>query len=130
MTPADELRKAAQHVLDLAQKATPGPWRHEDNWTLAGDRRLTGTHQAVVAQEPGDSWDTVAITGHMGEHEASGPTAQHIALWDPNLTAKLAAWLTCVAIDDETEPESGPRIKERAVALDVARAINEKAATA
>lgn len=72
-----------------------------------------------------DAEDGLVWANRLGD-PVSGSTevedAGHIASWHPAVATAVAGWLWAVAIDDETEPETGPRIKERIAALAVARA--------
>lgn len=115
MSPADELRKAAQHIRDVAGKAQPGPWWHE----YPGSYIVHGTEQTVA--------EAVYIA-------ADGA---HIALWDPPTALLVAAVIEDEAAEmDRMAKESvyGPgavsfvyEAGEVAPILKLARAINASA---
>jgi hypothetical protein len=106
-SPADELRQAAQHIRDTASKASPEKWRHEIN----------------------------VIFGNFGDHPEGGPTAAHIALWDPSTAELVAALLDDHARGNDFlfghDPNDDDRLEIERLSrceLAVARAINAKAA--
>lgn len=119
MSPAEELRAAADRLEALAKDATPGPWRS--------------------AEQTHGEW-----FGIQSEHFALGTAfeqadATHIAAMHPGVGLALSAWLRQAAIDewahgrpdccedgcDECDDDLlAPHLRR---ALAVARAINGSA---
>lgn len=85
---ADLLTRAATKARDLANTATPGPWRagttgvrNGDHWYVVAD----GEALAQIASNDGDN------------EELRGPTAQHITAWDPEAARAAADLLGSLA---------------------------------
>lgn len=114
MTPADELRAAAQKIRDIADRASPGPWRSKPD----------GHGTTIEASEGHDVAYLASCTDHPGRRIWD---ARQIALWNPQVTELIGAWLGWIA-DDETEyaglPKTPARARELATGLGIARAIN------
>lgn len=122
-TPADTLRQAAHLMRERANAATPGPWEvgTEVDGVYAGKR--------TVVRTPKTRLMTLDQTRpHDWKHGEAN--AEHIAAWHPAVALAVAGWLWAVAIDEEYEPETAPRIKERIAALAVARAYRGTTAQA
>lgn len=120
MSPSEELRQAAQHIRDTASRATPGPWMNLDN----GDRIIRAIADGSDALELDDSGKLEYVVDEpLIANPANG---DHIVLWNPKLAFLVAGWLLSVAIDDDYEPETAPRIRERSAALTIAQAINAR----
>lgn len=100
------LHRAVTRMRELANRAQPGPW-HVGN-------AVDPTQPCNVHTFP----DTSLVADGL-----RWPDAEHIAAWNPKVTISVAGWLRAVAIDDEWEPESTARLKERVAALMVARAF-------
>lgn len=118
-TPADELRAAAATLRDLAQAATPGPWRQHD--THLGQYGYTAT----VLSGEGNETDLRAWLPSMSqepwdESRNAWSDAAYIAAMHPGVGAALADWL------DETagQLDALPFPVTHATALATARAIN------
>jgi hypothetical protein len=77
-TPAETLRAAAQHVREMAQQATPGPW--VANGAGVGTDYTDNEPDLIVAVDAFDPND-----------------AAWMALMHPGLAEPLAAWLESVA---------------------------------
>jgi hypothetical protein len=107
MTAASDLLNRAVELLRSHAKAAPaGPWVSLD----FGDRLI-----AVRDEAPGFRY--------LVEEPVDGPTAAYMALMHPPVAMAIAGWLFSVAVDEEWEPETAPRIRERTAALMVAREL-------
>ena len=97
MTPAAELRAAASKLRELAQRATPGPWRlGSDRWAaLVADRkhpdRMVGG---------GWEWDD-AYGGCLVAESLMRPDREYFAAMHPLVGAALADLLDSLADDAE-----------------------------
>ena len=97
MTPAAELRAAASKLRELAQRATPGPWRlGSDRWAaLVADRkhpdRMVGG---------GWEWDD-AYGGCLVAESLMRPDREYIAAMNPLVGVALADLLDSLADDAE-----------------------------
>jgi hypothetical protein len=69
-----------------ANAATEPPWFAEQDWAM---RNIPGIHHAVVKKD-GRRLNTIAITGEMGEHEASALDSAFIAAARTDVPALLA----------------------------------------
>lgn len=78
MTPAEELRAAAQKIRDTSAKACAGPWRNN-----GGQVEGNGTRVATAA----------IAAGH--------DSAEHIAMWHPGAAKFVAEWLDQTATEWE-----------------------------
>jgi hypothetical protein len=88
MTPADELRAAAEKLRTLAAAATPGPWHvHLPN----------GYPQGIYSEESDD--DLFAEV--LDEIDQPKPNAPYIAAMHPGVGTPLADWLDSAAVDAE-----------------------------
>lgn len=87
---ADTLRRAAARMRELAEAATPGPWKL---WGMEVRASTDGTSNL-------DTSLPVAATRH--ESGLYTHNADHIAAWDPTVALAVAAWLDLVArlLDD------------------------------
>lgn len=88
MTPAEELRIAAEYIRRHADGVTPRPWKSE----------ATRAHGHRVGTADGSNW--VAWTGEHGE-DNSARDADWIALMHPGVGLALAKWLESAAEDAE-----------------------------
>ncbi|MCX4596149.1 ead/Ea22-like family protein [Streptomyces sp. NBC_01549] len=132
-TPADELRTAAQTLLDLAKAATPGPWRQHD--THLGQYGYTAT---VLSGEGNDTdlraWLPSMSQKPWDETRNVWPDAAYIAAVHPGVGLALADLLQAVANDPDDETLNEPGSARHggcdrttcpaAATLAVARAIN------
>ncbi len=138
MTPADELRTAAQTLRKLADDATPGPWVRPLN------TRYKSTVSAPLPEGERGSWldgidpttgkrerCTVAMvpTWSNGRHsrQRGGRDLEYIAAMHPGVGTALADWLTVEAetwAGDEVHSRCTPQSCTLDAALAVARAIN------
>ena len=97
MSAADELRAAASKLRELAQRATPGPWRlGSDRWAaLVADRkhpdRMVGG---------GWEWDD-AYGGCLVAESLMRPDREYFAAMNPLVGAALADLLDSLADDAE-----------------------------
>ncbi|GAA0720059.1 hypothetical protein Drose_06330 [Dactylosporangium roseum] len=103
---ADLLRRAASHLYQRAKDAQHGPW-HIGN--AVDPMRPCNVHTFPGARLVADNVPWL--------------DAEYIATMHPPVAVAIAGWLFAVAIDEETEPETAPRVRERTAALIVARAI-------
>jgi hypothetical protein len=87
MTPADELRKAAERIREVAGMATPGGWGE-----MTVVRPLTEPRRRVVNVD-----QTFGSCSHREGNVA------HIALWDPTVALVVAEWLESEADDADRE---------------------------
>ncbi len=85
LSPAEELRRAAARIREVAGNATPGPWLDLDH----GDR---------IIRDPGD--DFVSPVDYVvDEPLVSNPAnGRHFELWDP-----IVAVLVAKALEDLAE---------------------------
>lgn len=75
----------------------------------------------VPSADNENAWD-LAVYGMPEEMVAL------IKAMGPQTMTALHSWFRCVLIDDEYEPESAPRIRERTTATTIARAVLGEAA--
>lgn len=134
MAPANELRQAAQHIRDLAGKATPGPWINLD-----GDRIIRDP-DATAAEDDSDPCGAGPPLEYVVDEPlyANPANGDHFVLWDPPVALLVADLLD----DEATEMDrmakesiygSGAvsfvyEVGEIAPILKLARAINAKSA--
>jgi hypothetical protein len=112
LTPAAELRAAAERLRQAATTATPGPWHvtvcgpnDDDAYVVSPSRPV------VIAEEP---------AGAGGQQDAAFIAAMH-----PGVGLALADWLDAVSSDIGDHSEClGKARCELASALAVARSIN------
>jgi hypothetical protein len=83
MTPADELRAAAEKVSSLAKAATPGPW------TIIKIPPYTEPLLLSRYEETPDDGE-VAVAGHV---DVEPEDATYIAAMGPPVALALASWL-------------------------------------
>ncbi|MEV6180162.1 hypothetical protein [Streptomyces sp. NPDC052015] len=124
MTPADELRTAAEKLRALATAATPGPWRDHDTHlgqyghtatVLSGERNTTDL-RAWLPTMSQESWD---------ETRNVWADAAYMAAMHPLVGLALADWLDiAVEYADRWPPDAQTNSPFRLGALAVARAIN------
>ncbi len=107
MTPAEELRTAAQKIRDAAANASPGPWAAVDEHIEAADEH------AVAKVPPG-------CLNHPGRPKAD---EIHIATWHPGVTPLVAVLLEDAA-DSMANFYFANREKVFHRELAIARAIN------
>lgn len=108
-SPIGEIRQAAQHIRDIAAKATPGPWLNLD-----GDRIIRDP-DATAAEDDSDPCGAGPPLEYVVDEPlyANPANGDHIALWDPP-----AALLVADLLDKEADlGNTGP-------ALLLAREIN------
>jgi hypothetical protein len=110
ITPADELRTAAETLRKLAATATPGPWEG------VVDRHQRGEVNASVWADSIGYYVTEQISSG-DRHEVD---AAYIAVMHPGVGLLLAEWLMEEAL--ELANDDFPGIHMRA--LKIARAIN------
>lgn len=104
---ADLLRRAAAKIRETAKGAHPGPWLHEPE---AGDLEILGPKREVLvtAVRPALGWSP------RGNNLYKGPngreyTADHIAMWSPDVAELVAAWLEHSAFTwDASEAAKNP----------------------
>lgn len=89
LSPAGELRKAAQLIREHAQAATQGPWRVDA--TAEGDPVIYVPHPNIAEAA------NVLFEADWGTEE----DAYHIASMHPGVAAAVAAWLERTAADEE-----------------------------
>lgn len=110
MTPADELRAAAETLRSLTGDATDGPWTSEDPnraWGDDNDHRLIGGGKILATFNS----------------DYNGPlNALYAATMHPGVGTALAKWLDSWVGIDFSEHAAMPG--DLAHALAVARAIN------
>ena len=117
MSAAVELRAAASKLRELAQRATPGPWRlGSDRWAaLVADRkhpdRMVGG---------GWEWDD-AYGGCLVAESLMRPDREYFAAMNPLVGLALADLLDEVAEDEAAHVAHSPS------ALAIARLINGSA---
>lgn len=124
MTPADELRAAADKLRKLTDDATPGPWLRPLN------TRYKATVSAPLPEGERGSWldgidpatgergrCTVAMvpTWSNGRHsrQRGGRDLEYIAAMHPGVGTAIADWLDSAAEDAE---QIGPDFRAVAVA--------------
>ena len=128
MTPAAELRTAASKLRELAQRATPGPWRlGSDRWAaLVADRkhpdRMVGG---------GWEWDD-AYGGCLVAESLMRPDREYIAAMNPLVGVALAGLLDEVAGHAESNDKFDGFPPESVItgytpAVTIARLINGSA---
>jgi len=91
LSPAEELRAAAELIRDRAEAATPGPWHafsHSQDWYVGSSfgQVTTGVHD-----EPGSD-ELVLI-------ERDHADAEHIAGMHPGVALAVADWLDAEAAE-------------------------------
>lgn len=90
MTPAEELKAAAECVRDLASAATPGPWQITDQSWVTSGIALVGSIGEPIAD--------------CGEGVAAKDEAAYIALWHPGTALLIADLLDGMAAHWDTRP--------------------------
>ena len=112
MTPADELRAAAEKLRSLTADATEGPWHSEDlntRWGDDHDHHIVGGGK-ILATFSND---------HNGPLNADYAAAMH-----PGVGAALADWLDLAATEYDPDADVQETDRSHDAALAVARAIN------
>lgn len=135
-SPAEELRRAAQHIRSVAGKATRGPWLNLDR----GDRIIRHP-DATAAEDRSDPCGAGPPLEYVVDEPlyANRDNGEHIALWDPP-TALFVADLFAEEAEDMDRTAKESIYGENAVRfvydiagdvapiLMLARAINAKSA--
>ena len=80
------LREASQRIREVSTAATPGPWFIEE----------VGDFGDKSASLPIGRWRGMRDNVGFGEDFA---TAEHVALWDPEVALVVAAWIDKAAAD-------------------------------
>lgn len=78
--------------------------------------KLRDVLKRVPSADNENAWD-------LAVYDLPEEMVAFIATMGPQTASALHAWFRCVLIDDEYEPESAPRTRERATAETVARAV-------
>lgn len=76
--------------------------------------KLPGILKRIPADD--NAWDLVV-------YDWPDEIVAFIAAMGPQTATALHSWFRCVLIDDEHEPKSAPRTRERSTAETVARAV-------
>lgn len=125
MTPAEELREAAQRIRDLAAKATPGPWINVDK----GDRIIRDP-DATAREDDSDPCGAGPPLEYVVDEPlfANPDNGAHIALFDP-VVAEATAYMLMVFADkfEDIPPVHEEQTRAEQAVLSLARAINEGA---
>jgi hypothetical protein len=117
MTPAPELRAAADTLDRAADKATPGEWQVAASW--AGPNAVLNSegHPIAVCGDDAPGYE-------FPIHDAA-----FIAVMDPALAKTVAAWLRATAPLLRISHERCDHTCPHAAALAVARAVNKEVRT-
>lgn len=131
LSPADELRSAAQTLRRLAAEATPAPWTwkrwHSDDCRADCDDPscfllIVGSPHGLVGDADVDR-DVFAVERSV--HERGESDAAYIAAMHPGVGAALADWLeTAATYADKWPADHMANSPFRQGGLAVARAIN------
>lgn len=78
--------------------------------------KLQDVLKRVPAAEDDNAWDLVV-------YDWPEEMVAYIAAMGPQTAGALHAWFRCVLIDDDWEPKSAARARERSTAETVARAV-------
>ena len=116
-TPAAQLRAAAARLRELANGATPGPWKH----MCLGSEGCVVHRDSGTIRERGPSRGTVARFGWK-EWKADHADAVFVAGMDPLVALAVADWLDAAAETAEYTEVQGAHIHPESHALKVARA--------
>lgn len=124
MTPAEELRKAAATLRELAAEATPGPWdvvNEMEPWdTPAADvANVHGRDRRDGTYDWKWSWVVASPDGHP-DPCMKVENARWVAALSPAVAGPLARWL-----DDAAGESEDYGLVVMAPAYDLARVINE-----
>lgn len=116
MTPAAELRAAAEKIRNRADVATPGPWKAD--------------HREYPERILGAEGNADVVAGSRWGGEANvfdnNNDAYHIALWHPGVAMLIADLLDASASVAATSEWLGSKIEVLLMdELKLARAINE-----
>ncbi|MFB4275800.1 hypothetical protein ACBJ59_10945 [Nonomuraea sp. MTCD27] len=119
-TPADELRKAAAALREMARNTSRGPWLIGDcelypRWILSEGERDEHGYNDDVARISEDESDMFRV---------SDANWQWMAFAHPGIAEPLAAWLTFEATIYEQIPEDKQGACTPEHALAIAHAIN------
>jgi len=97
VTPAEELRKAAARLREVASTATPGPWQDcSDPDGGAWPRYVVGTPRPG---EDAQATDVLTVHESVGDHVISREDTAWIALANPALAEPLLKLLEGAAED-------------------------------
>ncbi|MFD6113637.1 hypothetical protein ACFWG0_26490 [Streptomyces yangpuensis] len=125
MTPAAELRAAAEQLRRLAADATAGPWRqHDTHLDLGGHTATVLTDRDDLNKTELIAWVPTWTHQPWDESRNAWNNAAYMAAMHPGVGAALADWLEREARQETyTLAEFGHR-SACPEALAVARAIN------
>ena len=119
---ADLLNRAVEVLRSRYKATTPAPWvveRYSHGYDDGHTWRINGP--------TGDDMVTPCAieirTESAEEYARAEADATYAELMHPPVAMAVAGWLFSVAVDEEWEPETAPRIRERTAALAVARAV-------
>lgn len=121
LSPSETLRAAAAKLREMAEKATPGPWRYTDEDARYNPCVMAGRDEWVAECGPADS---LRAPGARGEHDARWLVVMSPAVAEP-LAAELEAHAVAIEITEERGDPSAVVMHRAAYMLAFARCILE-----